>query len=358
MVNFASRLNESFFFLLKESFALKSTAALPFFINNKFLLMSNMTSSTDGVGKVTNYQYDNFDRLTKIIYPAASVGATRLEERYEYDAVGNVKKHVDTANRQTLYGYDSSHRLTSETDALNQVTRYGYNARSLLVSVTDAQKQIYLFGYDAVGRRLWQARDRWRMSWQYDAVGNLTKRTDYANRVTNYTYDKLNRLTQTSYVGQPSANVTYTYDALGRMVSAVNSAGTATFTYDNRGRLTSENDVHGQVIRYGYEANGNRSSLTLNGTNHTTYAYDVVNRLTGLTSASDNLQTTYSYDKADRLTSRALPNGITTTYEYDGLSRLKDATTVKTHYDRQFTYNTASQLARITRTTSTEVLKR
>ena len=314
-------------------------------------LMSNMTSLTNGVGKTTNYEYDNFDRLTKVVYPAASTGATRLEERYEYDAVGNVVKHIDTANRQTLYGYDSSHRLTSETDALNQVTRYEYNARSLRTKVTDAKGQQYLFTYDALGRRLSQTRDGQTMSWQYDALGNVSKRTDYAARATDYTYDKLNRLTQISYVGQTAANVSYTYDALGRMVSAVNNAGTVTFTYDNRGRLTSENDVHGQAVGYGYEANGNRSSLTIGGTNHTTYAYDAADRLTGLTSASDNLRTTYSYDKADRLTSKVLPNGITTTYEYDGLSRLtrlKDATTVKTHYNRQYSYNTASQIARIT----------
>ena len=107
----------------------------------------------------------------------------------------------------------------------------------------------------------------------------------------------------------------------------------------------------GKVVGYGYEANGNRSSLTIGGTNHTTYAYDVADRLTSLTSAADNLRITYSYDKADRLTSRVLPNGITTTYEYDGLSRLtrlKDAAAATTHYNRQYSYNTASRISRIT----------
>ena len=104
----------------------------------------------------------------------------------------------------------------------------------------------------------------------------------------------------------------------------------------------------------------NRSSLMLNGTNHTTYAYDAVNRLTSLTSAADNAQFTYSYDKADRLKSKVLPNGITTTYEYDALSRLtrmKDATSVKTHYDRQYSYDAASRIARITEPAKTRSFK-
>ena len=326
-------------------------------VSYSYDVMSNMTAVTDGVGKTTNYEYDNFDRLTKIVYPAAATGAKRLEERYEYDAVGNVVKHINTAQRETVSTYDDLYRLTSVTNALNQQTTYGYEKVSrygsnfMRVKVTDAAGQTYFLEYDALGRVKTKVRGDWKANYRYDEVGNLSKRTNYRNLATNYTYDKLNRLIRKSYAGNRRETVNYTYDALGRMVSAVNRSGTVTFTYDNRGRLVSENDVHGQVIRYGYEANGNRASLSLNGTNHTTYAYDAANRLTTLTSAADNAQFRYSYDKADRLKSKVLPNGITTTYEYDGLSRLtrlRDATAVKTHYDRQYSYDAASRISRIT----------
>ena len=68
-------------------------------------------------------------------------------------------------------------------------------------------------------------------------------------------------------------------------LTATNGAGTVTFTYDNRSRLESETDVFGRLLEYGYDANGNRTSLELDGNTHTTYAYDVASRLTTLTRA-------------------------------------------------------------------------
>ena len=332
------------------------TDALNNTASNSYDLMSNLVAQTDGAGNVTNYEYDDFDRLTKVIYPAASSGATRLEERFEYDKAGNRKKHIDTANREMLYAYDNAHRLVSTTDALNQVTRFEYNARSQMTKVTDALNQEYLFTYDPLGRRLSQSRDAKTMSYQYDLTGNLVKRTDYSGRVTDYTYDNLNRLTLTNYVTQPDINVTNTYDDLGRMLTAVNNAGTVTFAYDNRGRLISENDVHDQTVGYRYEANGNRAGLLIGIIDHATYAYDAGNRLTSLTSASDKAQITFGYDNANRMISKNLPNGINTTYEYDGLSRLtrlKDASTETTHYNRQYAYNTANQISQITEPAAT-----
>jgi RHS repeat-associated protein len=186
------------------------------------------------------------------------------------------------------------------------------------------------------------------MSFEYDAVGNRTKRTDYSGRVTNYEYDNLNRLTTLLHGTTPES--TYTYDDLSRLLTATNGAGTVTFTYNNRGLLESETDVFGRVLEYGYDANGNRTLLELDGNTHTTYAYDIANRLTTLTDDASQSYT-YGYDIADRLISKALPNGITTTFDYDGLSRLtrlQDATVGSTLLDRQYSYNTANQISAIT----------
>lgn len=57
---------------------------------------------TDALGRVNNYEYDDFNRLKKTIHAAATVGSARLEERIEYDANGNIKKRFDTAGRETV----------------------------------------------------------------------------------------------------------------------------------------------------------------------------------------------------------------------------------------------------------------
>ncbi len=64
--------------------------------------------------------------------------------------------------------------------------------------------------------------------------------------------------------------------------------------------------------------------------------------------ASDSSTITYGYDNEEKVISRAYPNGVTTTYEYynnDLLKRLKDFNSTTTLFDRQYTYNTANQIA-------------
>ncbi|MBK8813146.1 MAG: hypothetical protein IPN69_20790 [Acidobacteria bacterium] len=83
-----------------------------------------------------------------MIYPAITPNGSRLDQRTEYDLVGNVKKRIDTAGRQTIYDYDSANRLIGVTDAMAQVTHFEYNARSQMVKVTDALNQQYVFTFD------------------------------------------------------------------------------------------------------------------------------------------------------------------------------------------------------------------
>ncbi|MCC6329086.1 MAG: hypothetical protein IT174_11255 [Acidobacteria bacterium] len=122
------------------------------------------------------------------------------------------------------------------------------------------------------------------------------------------------------------------------------------FAYDNRNRVTSTTDVFGKVIGYEYErtATLNRKKLKLDGTLYATYNFDDAGRLNNIVNASDSSIISYGYDNEDKVISRAYPNGVTTTYEYfnnDLLKRMKDFNSTATLFDRQYTYNTANQIA-------------
>jgi RHS repeat-associated protein len=148
----------------------------------------------------------------------------------------------------------------------------------------------------------------------------------------------------------PDLESIFNYDALSRLTSAVNEAGTVSFTYDLRGRVQTTTDVFGKVLTYNYDANNNRSSLKLDGANYASYIYDDANRLTSITNAADNASINFGYDNANKLTSRNYPNSVTTIYEYDGMSRLtrlKDLG-AQVNFDRQYSYNSASQINQIT----------
>lgn len=311
-------------------------------------LMSNMKSVTDALNHTTDYQYDDFNRLKKIIYPPATTSATRLEEEVQYNQVGKIKKRTDTANRETLFDYDAAHRLIKITDPLNQITQFYYNARSETTKVKDALNQEYTFTYDQVGRRTTQTRAGSTMTFAYDHVGNQTYRTDYSGRITTYTYDNLNRLTNIVY-NSSSNFADYVYDDMSRLTEATNQIGTVSFNYDNRNRLTSTTDVFNHEIEYSYDENGNRTGMELDGQPHALYFYDEANRLTQMRDEV-NAHYTFNYDAANRLTSRVLPNGVETVYNYDDinrLTRLKHQTLTTTLFDNQYAYNPAQQISQI-----------
>jgi RHS repeat-associated protein len=308
-------------------------------------LMSNMKWTKDALGNQTNYLYDDFNRLKELQYPLAATGATRLVEKFEYDKAGRIKKHYDTANRLTEYGYDDVNRTNTITDALMKVTRTKYNQRFQTIEVKDALNQIYNFTYDPFGRVLTQTRAGTTITYEYDEVGNRKKRTDYLGRITDYTYDNLNRLTNIAYQGATDFAV-YGYDDLSRLTSATNQNGAVSFSYDKRNRIKTSTDVFAHTIEYGYDENGNRNLLKLDGAIHAGYIYDAANRLTHLTDEA-NQNFVFGYDEANNLKTKTLPNNVVTTYNYDGMSRLKQLkhqSPTATLFDNQFAYNAANQI--------------
>jgi RHS repeat-associated protein len=316
--------------------------------------MSNLISSTDALGRTTNYEYDDFNRLVKTSSPPATTGATRLFETIEYDAGGNVTKRIDTAGRATQYQYDALNRLTATTDADNKTTSSEYDALSRRTALVDAVGQRYRFNYNPLAAVTHMRRGTDVMSFTYDALGNRKTRTDYNGAATDYTYDALNRLKTITYPDTTTVN--YTYDKLSRLQTATNENGTVNFDYNKMNRMVRATDVFGQVVEYTYDANGNRTKLSLNSATIETYRYDAIDRVTKILDAA-SLATNYTYDATNKLASRKLPNGILTSYQYDGLDRLTrllDAKGVATIADHQYQYNTASQLTQIAEPTITK----
>ena len=108
-------------------------------------------------------------------------------------------------------------------------------------------------------------------------------------------------------------------------------------------------DVFGQIVSYAYDADSNRTQLSLNAATRATYQYDVINRLTQLTDNA-SLNTTFSYDATNKLTSRTLPNGIISNYQYDELNRLTRLTHSKganTLADFQYQFNGVNNITQM-----------
>ncbi len=322
-------------------------------------LMSNMTSYKDPLGHITKYTPDDFNRLKEIEYPPAT--ANPYKEKFEYDKIGRIKKYYDdpaNPNRFTEYNYNDANLTYTVINAELEATQIKYNKGFQMIEVKDAINQVYQFTHDPLGRILSQTRAGSTMSFEYDEVGNSKKRIDYSGRVTHYTHDKLNRLEKIVYGdpvpagAPPNLQATYGYDDISRLTSAVNEAGTVSFTYDTRNRIETTTDVFGHTLRYEYELTPlvNQRRLKLDGAMYAVYNFDDANRLLNLVNSADGSTISFGYDNEDKLTSRNYPNGVVTTYEFDDmdrLKRLKDAGPSGTLFDRQYLYNTASQISDI-----------
>ena len=147
----------------------------------------------------------------------------------------------------------------------------------------------------------------------------MTK-TDRNGTSTTYEYDVLDRLVRKRY-SDTTPDATYTYDQAGRPLTASNGVDTLTWSYDLAGDLLSEASARaGATLGYTYDGAGRRKSVSLDGAGQVSYSYDAGGRLSTLTAGSREFGLVY--DNASRRTELRFPNGVTSSYGYDELSRL------------------------------------
>ena len=99
-------------------------------------------AETDGNGNETQYQYDQNGNVTEVIEPAVynpATGATvNPTYQYTYDAYGDLTSSTDALGRVTQYGYNQFGNMVSETLPMGgQSETWNYNSLDQLTSQTD-----------------------------------------------------------------------------------------------------------------------------------------------------------------------------------------------------------------------------
>ncbi|HEX7666926.1 MAG TPA: hypothetical protein VF407_20495, partial [Polyangiaceae bacterium] len=150
---------------------------------------------------------------------------------------------------------------------------------------------------------------------EYNAAGQITKRTDALGNATTFTYDAKGYLTAVQGP-DPAANVALTYDSAGRIATTTDVAGrTLTYAYDAADRMTGVTYPDGTTAKIGY-TNLDLTTLTDRLGQTTTLAYDAERELTSTTDALGQV-TKYGYSSASKLTSLTDPNGHVTSWTRD-----------------------------------------
>jgi RHS repeat-associated protein len=242
----------------------------------------NLVQFVDGVGHVNKYIYDAANELTTV----KRADGTSL--RTDYNPDGTVLDQVDGSGNKTSYGYDPLGRVGSVTDPLNRTTSY-----------------------------------------TYDGAGNRLTLTDPQGQVTSYAYDVAGEPTSISYSNDAAQNVSnIRYDPDGQRTAITDATGTSTRTYDSLHRLMSSTDGAGGIVGYGYDLNGNLTSLTYPGSVTIRRTYDAANRLRRVADWLGNA-TTFGYDRNSNLTSESFPGKVSDTFTMNRADQLSSILDVR-----------------------------
>ncbi len=238
----------------------------------------NVVNSIDGRGEVTTYIYDSDNRLVN------TIDANSHKTTTVYDAIGNVVNTIDGAGDKTTSVYDADNRVVKSIDADGNVTSYAYDAAGNQTKVVDPDSNITTFVYDADNRETSEVNPVGYTSYlAYDAAGRLVSKIDDLGQQVTMSYDAANRETGETWFndgGIQVSQLTYSYDAVGNMLTAADGNGAYTFTYDADDRLLAQQDMFGTTATYSYDAASNMTGIvdSLGGTQ--TMVYDAANRET------------------------------------------------------------------------------
>ena len=288
-----------------------------------------LSSMTYGNGCTVYYLYDELENLSELWYSYDEGETVTAAYSYTYGADGQLCRFDNLlTGKSTVYTYDSFGRLTGfaeyDTESMENTLgmRQTYTEQGQLRGVTYRAPYSYtnsnntadwvagyLYSYTAEGEdagRLNGSSIRWGSSfhtilstqYEYDPIGRLTTQTNtYGSGTSAFT-----------------SKIEYEYMSLLMMTSGVVSGYTSTFN-------GNESEYY-----YTYDANGNITQISLNGTVKYRYQYDNIGQLIREDNADMGKTYVYEYDDAGNILSKKTypyttaqtPSGtpVTDTYTY------------------------------------------
>ena len=299
----------------------------------------NLVKYWDAENKLTQYEYDEDNLLTKIILPRGNTWTAN------YDPGGNGRIINHTVDKEkTVFTYNDQDNGTiadtysianPDSPALLQTNSCAHSNFKLQSCKDGLYKTSKIIAYDIPTNPNLptQVEDKNGKIWAYtyNSKGNvLTSTTPYPrNETTTYEYDLPTGLYLIK-VTDPEGNITrYEYDAKGNLWKIINVDKVNGIDYD---RIT-------RIERYNTsdlpEWNGLVKSVTYPRNNTTTYEYDDRGYQSRIIDPLNKI-TQFTYDAGGRLLSKTDADNVTTTYTYDNMNRVK---TVKDHQLKTTTYN-------------------
>ena len=287
-------------------------------------------------GEFTQYDYDGVGQLKQVVLPSGAI------VRYDYDAAHGLTDIWDEDNNRIHYTLDpmgnrvqedvhdvAGNPVATKNRSFDPLNRLWQDIGA--VNAATGNRPVTTYGYDANGNlKTVQPPGQPATNYQYDALNRLFQSTDAIGGVSQYRYDPLDQLLE---VRDPrSVTTVYQVNAFGEQTQIASpDSGTAHKTYDEAGNLKTSTDARGKKSTYSYDALNRLAGISFSTGNPIGFSYDAgtngVGRLTGMTDESGTTQ--WQYDLHGRVTLKAtsvggVPRAVG--YQYDAHGRLSHLT--------------------------------
>lgn len=290
-----------------------------------------LPTEIDEPGRKTTFSYDSTGNLLTRTVQDTTTSSSR-SWTYTYNSHGQVLTadgpRSDVAD-VTTFTYNECAtgggcgQIHTITDALNHVTtinNYDGNGRPL--QITDPNGLVTTLTYSPRGWMTSKQVGTELTQYAYDGVGQIKKITLPNGAYLAYTYDAAHRMTDIQ--DQLGNKIHFTLDAMGNHTaeSVYDPSGALTQSrsrvYNALNQLYQDIGAQGQTTIYGYDNNGNQTSISDPLAHTTVSAYDALNRLVQVTDPASGV-THLSLNPLDQLTSVTDPRSLLTTYAVDAL---------------------------------------
>ncbi|WP_302614399.1 polymorphic toxin type 23 domain-containing protein [uncultured Muribaculum sp.] len=265
-------------------------------------------AKTTGIGGVDIATTTRYNAKGQADYVESFNGILRLTTSHTYDRRGRVLTTTTSRGSSTSYTYGNrmvvtekdGRTYTSHNDAWGNIVstidpassvEYKYSSTGRPSSITTDGSTVTM-EYDTAGNRTCLSDpDAGTNTYTYAADGTLLSHTDGRGITTEYTFDNLGRtvkiktgshvVTNTYGTEGYSAQrltrrasggnfIDYTYDRYGRVTKeSRNIAGKGVFAYEfeynSKGQLAGTVYPGGLKVTYGYDKNGNRTTIHADG---------------------------------------------------------------------------------------------
>ena len=329
---------------------------------------SGTYTAGNGLGRGSTTTYDGLGRVKTVSVTDPS--GTPAVTTYNYAGADVSIVDAATPARTTTYDYSSfggpgDARLVAVIDANNKTTSYAYDTLGNLTSVNGPGPGVptRTWNYHPTTGRLTSETqpESGVTAYTYDALGNVKTVTDSAGRITRFTYDADERLTNRSTDGDTTSTLQIGYDLVGRVSQKAITGVVTTFAYDNVGRVASRTDgIYPSMwftSSYFYDGNSNLTEIrypcipgSCTQPRSVTYQYDAEDRLTRVRNNGVDFAYPFTYDDAGRLATYQT-GAVTHRIDYDirdRVQRLRAGPVAGNALDLTYSYNKVSQVLGIT----------